>query len=210
VPLCLSSAPLERMRGAGRRQALVRKRRTRGPSRERAHLRIAGDDRRDTPAGAPLGALLRLSASPWVMPQLRAALFPAMNRGCQRAPRAGVVVPQGRVPKPPGCELARLARGRRASGVLPAAGLGRASPRPPPACSATKTPHDGAPRRAGCEDYPSGLCGEDNFFSGELSSLSLVAPGLDPGSPLRRARRVHKRNGRAWRSPPSSTGYARP
>src|SRR5947209_8626147 len=36
-------------------------RRTRGSSRDRADLRIAGDHRRDTPTGAPLGALLRRS-----------------------------------------------------------------------------------------------------------------------------------------------------
>ncbi len=34
-----------------------------GPPRGRAHLRIAGDDRPVTQAGAPLGALLRLLAS---------------------------------------------------------------------------------------------------------------------------------------------------
>ena len=35
--------------------------------------------------------------------------------GRQRAPRTRAVVPKERFPKPPGCELARLARGRRAS-----------------------------------------------------------------------------------------------
>src|SRR6185369_5385343 len=38
---------------------------------------------------------------PWAFAQLRAALAPAMNRGIQRAPRTGVIVPPGRVPEPP-------------------------------------------------------------------------------------------------------------
>src|SRR6185369_10633253 len=40
---------------------------------------------------------------PWAFAQLRAALAPAMNRGIQRAPRTGVIVPPGRVPEPPEC-----------------------------------------------------------------------------------------------------------
>src|ERR1051325_2324257 len=40
---------------------------------------------------------------PWAFAQLRAALAPAMKRGIQRAPRAGVIVPPGRVPEPPEC-----------------------------------------------------------------------------------------------------------
>src|SRR4051812_25314396 len=70
-------------------------RRTRDPPRGRAHLRIAGDDRPDTPAGAPHGAPLRHFSAP-----VRAS--PGDQAGLERAPRAGVVVPPGRVPKPPG------------------------------------------------------------------------------------------------------------
>ena len=147
---CPFSVP-EKMRGAERRQALVRKRRTRGPPRGRAHLRIAGDDGRERPAVAPLGALLRRShygvgpRFPAFAPisQLLAGdrCVPGRSpdaarvRGCEPRPRA-----------PPQSE----ARNCRA----PAAGRrDRISGPAYPACSATKTPHDGAPRRAGCASY---------------------------------------------------------
>jgi hypothetical protein len=51
-------------RGAERRQALVGKRPTRDPPRGRVDLRIAGDHRPMTPAGAPLGAPPRLFSVP--------------------------------------------------------------------------------------------------------------------------------------------------
>jgi len=35
--------------------------------------------------------------------RLRSALLPAIRPGLQRAPRAGVLLPPGRVPKPPEC-----------------------------------------------------------------------------------------------------------
>jgi hypothetical protein len=57
-------------------------------------------------APAPCGAPLRLSPAAWKpLTQLRAALRPAIKPGLQRAPRAGVIVPPGRVPKPPDCVL---------------------------------------------------------------------------------------------------------
>ena len=68
-----------------------------------------------SPRGAPLAALARTFRF-WLSsgPRLR---IPAMNRGRQRAPRTGAVVPQGQVPKPPGSTAANRARGRRASGL---------------------------------------------------------------------------------------------
>ncbi len=71
-----------------------------GPSRERTHLRIAGDDRPMTRAGAPLGALLRRSpsgAGPRF--QQRAFALPSAS-SWQEA-----VVPPGGAPTPPECAL---------------------------------------------------------------------------------------------------------
>ena len=73
MPLCLFALP--KMRGAERRQALVRIRRTRGPPRGRADLRIAGDRPAHDAGRARLSALCggsRQSLS--VLPQLRSAL----------------------------------------------------------------------------------------------------------------------------------------
>src|SRR5215212_3763084 len=75
APLVFFRSP-EKMRGAERRQALVRKRRTRwSVSRADRSPRTLRDHRRDTPTGAPLDALLRLSAEAFrLLPQLRSAL----------------------------------------------------------------------------------------------------------------------------------------
>ena len=90
--------------GAERRQALVRIRRTRGPPRGRAHLRIAGDDGRIAGRCAsrrPAAALGR-SLSAFASASGRACVS-RCHSGRQRAPRTGVIVPPGRVPEPPGC-----------------------------------------------------------------------------------------------------------
>src|SRR3954453_14372783 len=56
-----------------------------------------------SPAVAPLGALLRLSASPFgIRPAPVRACVSRCQAGRQRAPRTGAVLPPGRVPKPPG------------------------------------------------------------------------------------------------------------
>ena len=170
MPLRLFLLP-RKMRGAERRQALVRNAAPGGPSRGRTHLRIAGDDRPMTRAGAPLGALLRL----WRMhlcirPAPVRACVPRDEPGRQRAPRTGAVVPPGRVPKPPGC---RLRAGR--AGAAPA-GL-RIAACPPPDLDAhlharlrpappSRRLSSGAPQRAGCEQDKCGFSEGDNFFSG--------------------------------------------
>jgi hypothetical protein len=118
---CPSSAP-PKMRGAERRQALVRIRRTRGTPRGRAHLRSAGDDGRERPTVAPLGALLRRSHY-GVGPRFRDRLgtFVIRPRFClsgetpppnpqlpsglrQPAPGRGISPPGG-APTPPVCWL---------------------------------------------------------------------------------------------------------
>jgi hypothetical protein len=96
----------EKTRGAERRQALVRKApHPVVPPRERTHLRIAGDHRPMTRAGAPLDALLRLSASLSRCFSSVRACVSRCQAGRQRAPRTGVIVPPGRVPKPPECRV---------------------------------------------------------------------------------------------------------
>src|SRR4051812_4032403 len=99
-----------KMRGAERRQALVRTAAPGGPPRGRADLRVAGDHRRDTPTGAPIGALLR--RFPYgVGPRFQQRAFaPPSASSWQEA-----LVPPGGAPTPPECELARLPRGRRPS-----------------------------------------------------------------------------------------------
>jgi hypothetical protein len=82
------------------------------------------DDRPMTRAGAPLGALQRLSAPPLGRclssgPRLR---VPAIRPGRQRAPRTPAVVPAGRVPKPPGWQADEAHR----------AGAAQAEPPGPP------------------------------------------------------------------------------
>ena len=62
--------------------------------RRSARLRNALASRRST-----CGSRHRLSP----VTQLRSALLPAITPGLQRAPRAGVLMPPGRVPKPPEC-----------------------------------------------------------------------------------------------------------
>ena len=87
---------LTRVRGAERREG--------APIRLAHALRIAArvcETR--SPRGAPPAALaiasrLCLSSGP----RLR---VPAIRPGHQRAPRTGAVIPPGRVPKPPGCEV---------------------------------------------------------------------------------------------------------
>jgi hypothetical protein len=116
-PASLFRSPKKKMRGAERRQALVRNAAPGGPSRERTHLRIAGDDRPMTRAGAPLGALLR--RSPYgVGPRFRRRQAPPSAGSRQEA-----IVPPGGAPTPPGCVAANHARGRRTrrGGELPRA-----------------------------------------------------------------------------------------
>ena len=95
--------PPEKMRGAERRQALVR---NAAPVVRLAAGPISGSP--EMTAGYAARCASRRSAAALarsfrVLAQLRAALPPAIRPGLQRAPRAGVIVPPGRVPKPPEC-----------------------------------------------------------------------------------------------------------
>ena len=91
--------------------------RVRGAERREAHKSTRAKRGRVLRKRARLAALhVRLWHRPSAMPRLRSALAcPRDEPGRQRAPRAGAVVPPGRVPKPPGCVAANHARGRRAS-----------------------------------------------------------------------------------------------
>jgi hypothetical protein len=73
------SAPSKNVRGAERRQALVRIAAPRGAPCGRAHLRIAGDHRPMTRAGAPLDALLRRFPS-GIGPRFPAAFAPPISQ----------------------------------------------------------------------------------------------------------------------------------
>jgi hypothetical protein len=119
VPLVSLPLP-EKTRGAERRQALVRKRRTRwSVSRADPSPRTLRDDRPMTRTGAPFGALPR--RLPYgVGPRfLRRSFAPLSASSWQEA-----VVPPSGAPTPPECEGANLARGRRSSQgpELPGAG----------------------------------------------------------------------------------------
>ena len=107
----------EKMRGAERRQALVRNAAPRDPPRDRVHLRIAGDDRPMTRAGAPLDALLRRS------PYGIGPRFQALMRRRQPAPGRGSLCPRAEPRRRPGagCEPARGRRSNRGP-ELPGAG----------------------------------------------------------------------------------------
>ena len=100
-PFCASSAPPEKMRGqsADRRWCGT-------PHPWPASRSSLSRDRPRPQRDRPLGRLSALCCGSRhrlsVLPQLRAALPPAIKPGFERAPRAGVIVPQGRVPKPPG------------------------------------------------------------------------------------------------------------
>ncbi len=97
-----------KVRGVKRRNALVRNAAPRGPPRDRAGLRIAGDCRRMTLAGAPFGASPRRSSS-GVGPRFRRATARSSASSWQAA-RSGQ---PGGAPTPPGCKVTSLARGRR-------------------------------------------------------------------------------------------------
>ena len=136
---------LKKMRGAERRQALVRKRRTRSPaSRSGRSPRTLRDHRPMTRTGAPLGALLRRSpygAGPRFQQRLRAAISQLL---------AGDRSVPGRSPdaaRERGCEPRPRAPHRRRPGIA-----GRPPPKPrtcsparSPIRSALKTPHECAP-----------------------------------------------------------------
>src|ERR1041384_3331346 len=92
------------MRGAERRQALVR---NAAPVASLAVRPVSGSPETPagSPTGAPLGALLRLSAEAFrPLPQLRSALAcPGEHvRAVSELLAQGSIVPPGRVPKPPG------------------------------------------------------------------------------------------------------------
>ena len=104
---CLFSLPAN-VRGAERRQALVRKRRTRW-SVSRADR---SPDRRRSPAmtrtGAPFGALLRLSPPPLGDDSAPGrACVSRCHPGRQRAPRTGTVASQGGSRSRPSVEVTR-------------------------------------------------------------------------------------------------------
>ncbi len=82
-----------------------------------------------------------------------------------------------RSPGPPGSGMP-AGRGRRVSEPLSrfAPEVSEAHLRPvPPACSATKTPQDGAPRRAGCAKDKGGFESGDNLFSASFAALEKLA-----------------------------------
>src|SRR3954469_10366086 len=113
------------MRGAERRQALVRNAAPGGPPRGRADLRVAGDHRRDTPTGAPIGALLR--RFPYgIGPRFQQRAFaPPSASSWQEA-----LVPPGGAPTPPERVLCvQHVRGRR--------------PSPRPGIAGRRLPEDG-------------------------------------------------------------------
>jgi hypothetical protein len=94
------SLPLHAVRGAERRQALVRIAAPRGPPRGRTDPWIARDHRPMTLAGAPLGAPprhfwrnFRSAAAPG-----RASGNRHWRRPVQRAPRRAVLMPPGSLP----------------------------------------------------------------------------------------------------------------
>ena len=144
VPLRPFPLP-KKMRGAERRQALVRKRRTRW-SVSRADR---SPDRRRSPASDVGRRAFRRPAAAFSF-RRRAALS-GICADVSQLPAGDRSVP-GRSPDAARVRAMRQhARGRRTSTRPGIAGrrlpdLRRVSPRPPPACSTTKTPHDGAPR----------------------------------------------------------------
>ncbi len=188
APLVLLLLPSTEVRGAERRQALVRNAAPGGPSRERTDLGFARDHRPMTRTGAPFGALLRRS-SYGVGPRFRRwrkACPPIVSQLL-----AGDHSVPGRSPDAARVPVASRQRGRRPSTRPGIAGrrlpdLRTCSPVPPPACSTIKTPLDGAPRRAGCTHCPSGFSSGDNFFSGKLSPGACLLRPTAP-CPCRRA-----------------------
>src|SRR5437868_13934368 len=119
-----------------------------------------------TRAGAPLGALLR---------RLPYGIGPRFRRWCKACPSivsqllTGGRSTPGRSPdaaRVRGCEPRARAphqTKRRIAPRRPPELRGESPPRPP-ACSATKTPHDGAPQRAGCVEDKGALGGRAEVF----------------------------------------------
>ena len=175
----------ENMRGAGRRQALVRKRRTPWPASRQGR----SSDRRRSPAhdagrrasrrpAAALAIAFRPSS-------VRATLVPGDLAPISQL-LAEAVVPPGGAPTPPGCRLradsagaapASEARNCRA----PAAGLQDLFSGPPPACSATKTPHRVAPLgEQGARQDKRGFQSGDYFFRGSYPRDRATPSPLPP------------------------------